>query len=238
MRKTLWFGTVLLGSMTLLGAGMLAAPGPAPIPVTTLISDTVPFGGPTLQLQSDQGGTYVNNALDVTSVITTAPGLTHRAGDFVMETGTGKKAPRRLFISFADPVAGSPANHFPAGLYAGFLKANCDLQGVDLRTLKSGAVVSCPLAIGFTGPDGQAYALHMNPGPTTDNDIVQFPETNFATITCTGSSNGTCTTFTIDPSGVNNGAPANVARLVLGQGNVPTSTIGDYYLSFEITVMR
>lgn len=250
MRKTGWLGTTLLGSFALLSTVVLAKPS-SPIPVTTMVEDLALSVAPSLQLQSDQRGTYVNGASGVISVITTAPGYTHRAGDFYMDTGTAGKSPRLIYINFSQPtptggnLTGGQANVFPAGLYAGFLKANCDLTGVDLRTLPAQTngvptVVTCPFDISFT-VSRATYILAMNPG-ITPSGAVQFPETNNAQITCMAGGTGVCTEFRFDPSGTysanGSNVEANVARLIQADGSIVTADLGDYYISFEVVVMK
>lgn len=251
MRHTRWFGPALFVSLSLFGAAVLAKPS-TPVPVTTMVEDLALSVAPSLQLQSDQGGTYVNGASSVTSIITTAPGDTHAAGDFFMATGMPRKNPRRLYLNFSQPtpttgnLTGGPANFFPAGLFSdGMLKANCDLAGVNLLTLPAttnGAptAVTCPLAIGFSA-NGSLYSVHMNPGITPSGNVL-FPETDYVKLTCMAGGAGVCTEFRLDPNSTYtiNGSTvsANVARLCAGQDTVPTTCFGDYYFSFEVLVMR
>jgi hypothetical protein len=250
MRQMRWFGPMLLGSIALFSAAASAAKPSSPIPVTTLVEDVQ--GALTFQLQSDQAGTYVNGASSVTSIITTAPGDTHAAGDYYMATGSQKRNPRQIYLNFSQPtptggnLSGGQPNIFKAGLFPdGILKVNCDLDGVDLRTLPAQTngvptVVTCPLAISFNAGGG-AYTLHMNPGITPAGSVL-FPETDYVKITCMAGGSGVCTEFRLDPNGTynvnGNAVAANVARLVPGEDTVPTTSLGDYYFSFEIVVMR
>ena len=251
MRRTQRFGTALAVTCAVLGAVLVAKPS-SPIPVTSLIQDLAAGVSPSLQIQSDQKGTYVNGVDSVLSIITTAPGYTHAAGDWYLDAPGGKRTPRLFKLDFSQPtptegnLTGGQPNIFPAGLYSGYLKANCDLTGVNLLTLPAqtnggATVVTCPLAVVFTS-NGTLYSVHMNPGITTTG-AVEFPETNYMQVTCIYPSTGTCSQFRFDPSGTYTpvGGPtrqANVVRLVPGDGENPVSNLGDYYMSFEIVVMR
>jgi hypothetical protein len=81
----------------------------------------------------------------------------------------------------------------------------------------------------------------MNPGITPAGSVL-FPETDYVKITCMAGGSGVCTEFRLDPNGTynvnGNAVAANVARLVPGEDTVPTTSLGDYYFSFEIVVMR
>lgn len=227
------------------GAGLRAKPA-TPVPVTSELSDFDSGVAPSLQIQSDQKGTYANGT-QALSVITTAPGDAHAAGDWVLDT-TLKRSSRRIYLNFGQPIPGSAPNGgdppaLPSGLYTASIKANCDLEGTNLLTMTASSVATCPVAIVFT-LSGATYSLHMNPGVTT-NGIVQWPETNDAKVTCVFPTSGTapCSEWKFEPSAsytTTGGAIAegSRAKLLLGTANDNGVDQGDYNFSFLFLVMK
>jgi hypothetical protein len=103
-----------------------------------------------------------------------------------------------------------------------------------------GSTLLSVLAVAFTY-GGQSYAIRMNSGG-------EFPETDYALITCTGvvdpanPSTSECNGWRIEPSVTQlDGQKKNVAKLVrlyTVKRQQVTEDLGDFYMSFSMSFAK
>ena len=225
------------------------APGPntanagsGDVPVTAIVADADAAIAPSLQIRSDGLGPYTNSN-SLTSVL-------QPIGAWVLDSYNPRRATRRLYLDFGQPIAGSgPSGGAPIAVPSALYKlraiSKCHLLGTSFQTLAPGASMPCPLHIAFDY-SGSSYAVQMNPGPSSGDPEGNAPETNYAAITCVAPSSGAgpCTGWTVTPSGsyvdtegtTRSGNVAKLLKYVTSKGKTVATNQGDFYFSFQIGV--
>jgi hypothetical protein len=199
--------------------------------VTTTIADAI--GGYPTRLGSDLQGSYVNST-QVTSIVQAA------TGDWELTTYYGAKftpSSRSVFFDLSEPVSSSnPPPPMTAGYVQSHLIAKCHLVNVGFLQIPAGTTVQCPGAFRFEAPNGLWYRLSLQP----DN----FPEVTRMNVTCLTADRTGCRTWNIGPASTivtgTDPNPKGVQQLVQIDPNTDAviATLGDYYVSFAITVSR
>jgi hypothetical protein len=202
--------------------------------VTSVISDD-----PAFQIKSDGHGPYKNsNTLesDIQSGTT---------GDWVLDSSTPSGGTRTVYLDFSRPIAGSgPNGGAPVAIASGFYRfhmiSKCHLDGNSYVSIAPGQTVQCPLLVSQLAVGTRLYSVLMNPGVTSGG--ASWPETNYTNVTCT-STTGPCASWTLTPSGIVDGMPANVAVLfetvtTTSRGKTTTSYVkdGDFLMSYKIDI--
>lgn len=215
----------LTGSLNLIGAGAARD-----TPVTTTIADA--SSGLPLRVQSDRKGSYVNTK-QVQSVIQ------GQTGDWSLTTYSGAQftpSTRTVFFDLTEPVDPTTTAPFMAGYLQSHLIAKCHMVNQDLRKLPVGGTTQCPGSFRFQAPDGLWYRLSFQP--------ANFPEVNYMQVTCNAADASGCKLWVISPSGTaltgTDPNPKNVNRLVQidPKSEAIIGDVGDFYISFSITVAR
>jgi hypothetical protein len=214
------------------GAATAAKPS-SDTAVTTTIADSM--NGVALHVRSDGAGPYLNSSPTQSLIL----GVT---GDWEITTYTiGHKGdipgPRSVFFDLTEPVApGNPPPPFQAALQQAHLIAKCSVAGVNVLKIAAGTTVSCPGDFRFDLANGSAYRLSYSPG--------NFPEVNRFAITCQTADSKGCNHWTLATDGTaltgGDPNPKGVQQLVQidpGSGDI-IATLGDYYISFFITLTR
>ena len=228
--------SALLAVSLVLGLDAAAKPS-ADIPVTTTIADA--SGGYDFRIKSDLynvDGTYVNTSQVASRIV----GPT---GEWVLTTyykkGGNFSTPsnRSVFIDLTEPVSsGNPLPPFAVAYVQSSLMTACSRVGRHLPQIPVGATVQCPGHFRFQGTNGLWYRLAFN----NDN----YPEVNPLNVTCSAADAGGCRNWTIRPSGTtltgSDPNPKNVAKLLqIDPGTTEAiADLGDYYVSFSITIAR
>ncbi len=213
--------------------------GSSDMTVTSVVADADASIAPMLQLRSDGLGAYQNSS-SLSSII-------QGIGAWVLDVKTPRNATRQVYLDFSQPVAGSGPNGgapiaLPSGLYQVRIISKCNAYGTTMQDLAPGGTTICPLHIAFDH-DGVGYALQMNP-QSGDAD-GSYAETEPARITCVtpASGAGSCTGWTLTPTGVlpDGTGLGNVAKLLRYQtskGKTTKVEQGDFLFSFAIAVTR
>jgi len=208
---------------------------PQDVPVTVSIDGLGVNTLPTLRVQSDLLGSYVNS--------TSGQSIIQPIGDWVLDVLNVSSSPQRtILIDLRDPVPGSapgggaPINPFGATGYqmvrARFI-AQCSATGTGFLDMQVGTPYFCPMALAFKDSSGQQHRLAQNP--------TNYSETNWIQVRCLavdGSSK--CNQWKIEPSVIQGGESKNVAKLIQvpSKPNKPEVDLGDFYLSFSINLTR
>jgi len=200
------------------------------IPVTTTIADFQ--NASPLRVGSDGLGAYVTTR-QVTSEI---QGPT---GDWIMVTYSGPRftpSNRTVFFDLTEPASpNNPAPPFLTSVVQSQLIATCHKVNIAFLQIPVGTTVQCPGAFRFQAPNGLWYRLGFQP----DN----FPEVQRMNVTCNAADSGGCKLWTITPSGTTlttDPNPKNLNKLLqIDPGSdAVLADLGDYYISFSITVAR
>lgn len=216
------------------GAGLVGgidarAGGQRDTSVTTTIADMQ--NGYLLRVESDLQGSYVNGKL-VGSVI-------QGGGDWALDTSSnpGRTSARTVFFDLTEPVSSTnPLPPFQTAYVESHLIAKCHLVNIGFLQIPAGTTVQCPGSFRFLAPNGLTYRLGFQP----DN----YPEVNRMNVTCNAADSGGCKLWTIWPSGTTVTAtdplPKNRNKLLqIDPGtDAAIADLGDYYISFFITVAR
>jgi hypothetical protein len=207
-------------------ATVTASPGGRDIPVTTTLADVQ--NGSALRVQSDRNGAYVDTK-QVDSLIQAT------TGDWTL-TALAARSSRTVFFDLREPVGtGNPTPPITVGYLPAHLIAKCHEVGVGFLNIPAGASIQCPGAFRFEAPDGNSYRLAFSP--------ANYPEVDPIQVTCQKADAGGCKLWTLAPSGtILTGTDANrknVAKLlqINSFGDI-LADLGDYYVSFAITVAR
>jgi len=232
-RKTIVTGAIGSLALVLSAAGaahLAAAPTPRDVPVITTIADSL--GGYQPRIESDLKGPYVNTS-QVQSVV-------QGIGDWTLTTYYGRNATassRSVFFDLTEPVdTTNPPPPMTAGYVQAHLIAKCHLVNVGFLQIPAGTTVQCPGAFRFQAPNGLWYRLSFQP----DN----FPHVERMNVTCTSADSAGCKTWTIKPSGTTltgtDPNPKNRNKLVQidSRNDTVIADLGDYYISFSISVSR
>jgi len=211
-----------------------AAKAPSDLPVTTTIADF--GGGYPLRVGSDSLGSYVQTS-EVASMIV---GTT---GDWVLTTYYRNKgnlftpSNRSVLIDLTEPVTpGNPPPPFSLTNVQSSLMTACTRVGIHLPQIPVGTTALCPGHFRFEAANGLWYRLAMN----NDN----YPEVNPMKVTCNAADAGGCRNWTLRPSGTTltgtDPNPKSVAKLLqIDPGTTEAiADLGDYYVSFSITLAR
>lgn len=241
MARRLRLAALLAVVLAMAGTFSVSAAGrkSSNIPVTTTIADVGP-SSVQLRVGSDAKGAYPGADTKVTSVIwRNMQGSGWSLTTYYSSRGTLKGSSRSVWFDLTEPtsVDNPPAPIPSPGAYLqAHLVAKCDLVGVDMLTIPTGVSAACPGSFRFQAASGLWYRLSFQP----DN----FPQVDRMKVTCTGSDNTGCKVWTISPDGTHlTGAdpnPKNLSRLLQidPTGNILDDTLGDYYISFSMTVAR
>ena len=202
------------------------------LPVTSVIDglgvDTIP----TLRVQSDLSGAYLNS----TSLQSIIQGI----GDWELDMLNFDSNPqRRVLIDLRDPVPGSgpngsnPTAPFDYHLVRARFLTQCP-SGISMLNMLPNNVFSCPMVLGFDDPSGQRYRLAQYP--------ANYSETNAVSVSCLAINpvSGRCNQWKLVPSVTQlDGELKNRAKLlkITTQHNQQIDQdMGDFYLSFSIHV--
>lgn len=228
-----------LGLSSLFSVTVSGGKAPGRVPVTTTIADSQ--DGAALRVGSDTEGAYVTTYVRKQVALDSSIVRYQTGTDWMLTTYYGLNhtpSSRRVFFDLSEPAApGNPAPPFLSGYAQAHLIAKCRLVDVDLYQMAPGNIVDCPGSFRFQdAQDGAWYRFSFQP----DN----FPQVNRLRVTCLSSDAGGCKVWTITPgSTVVTGSdpnPKSLNKLLLIDGGTEAilEDLGDYYLSFKITVAR
>jgi hypothetical protein len=198
--------------------------------VTTTIADSQ--NGNPFRVESDLKGSYVNTKL-IQSLIQGSP------GDWILTTYGPNSAPsnRTVFFDLTEPVSSSnPVPPFETAYVQSHLIAKCHLVNVGFLQIPAGTTVQCPGSFRFQAPNGLWYRLGFQPN--------NYPGVNPMNVTCNTADAGGCKLWTITPSGTTltgtDPNPKNINKLLQidPKTDAAIADLGDYYISFSITVAR
>lgn len=251
MRRKRIFITILVACLSgsfLLAAKNAASQKVSDLVVTSTIKDyqdvTDNTGVPQrlwMQIRSDGADGY-KNSKSVQSIIQGT------AGDWVLDTNYATSSTRSIFLDFSKPISGSgtnggaPAPPFTAALVKARIISKCHEAGNSMFTMASGQTVTCPLVAAFF-VGSSFYRIHMTP----HGDVYPYPETDHATITCTGTNPSfKCNQWRVEPNGINGGCltvdcsvrqnVVKLAKVVTVKGKETEVNQGDFYMAFSITI--
>jgi len=192
--------------------------------------DTVP----TMRLQSDQLGPYVNASTVLSHI--------QSSGDWELITNSASTPTRTILFDFRDaipnsapgranPTAPFPYQTMPARLICKGGAYLTDMQGM----YGVGTTGNCALSPSFRHTDGSTYRIDMG--------TPSFTGTQPALITCLRvDSANKCNQWRIEPSAVQaNGERKNIGRLMKTTPAKPKdihTSLGDFYFSFTIDVTK
>jgi hypothetical protein len=210
---------------------------PSPdVPVTVVIDGLGVDQLPTLRVQSDQLGAYVNS--------TSGESIIQAIGDWELDMINFNSTPqRKILLDLRDAIAGSgpnggdPINPFGAAGYqivrARFI-SKCIQNGISFLNMQTGTPYLCPLALAFQDSGGVQYRLNLNP--------VNYSSTNWLQVTCINTdSTGKCRQWKVEPSIIQpDGERKSVAKLIkpTTRPRDPELDYGDFYLSFTIHITK
>lgn len=232
----------LVAMVSVWAGGNVAAGKPAGGSTTTLvnsaISDFDSGVAPTLQIQSDQAGTYFPSATLKSEFINTG-------GTWAIDSYYVTGATRTIWLDFSEEIPGSgPGGGAPVSPPSGYYKARigseCFRVGNSFLTLPAGQTMQCPMNVHFDY-GGKTYDLHMAASNTN------FPETESANITCIVPTSGSdpCSQWRLWPSGtyvpVEGARQANVANLSYEtsvKGRLTYVKQGNFHVSFSILIVK
>ena len=208
-----------------------------PLPDTGVTTSLVGFGVdtfPTMRLQSDQLGPYVNSSSVLSHI--------QSSGDFELITNSASTPTRKVLFDFRDPIPGSapgglnPTPPFPFQMMPARFICKGGAHATDMQTMYGvGTIGYCALSPSFRFPDGTAYRIDMGT-PT-------FPGTQPALITCVRvDSTNKCNQWRIEASQIQaDGERKNLGRLMMTTPAKPKdihASVGDFYFSFTIDVVK
>lgn len=223
-----------------IGFGLSVAAGPPAknVAVTSIVLDYAADIAPSLNILSDGLGSYVPASNLVSQI--------QAIGDWELDARNPRNATRKIHFDFSQPIAGSapgggnPTNP-PSGTYTFRAIAKCSLYGNSLLGFSAGATKTCPLHVGVDY-GGSAWAFVMDPYTAANGP---FPETNYATVTCIYPTSGSsaCSQWKFTPSGTYTAADGsvkyrNVAKLLENPTSNNPIDHGDFYVSFEILILK
>jgi len=212
---------------------------PTTTPVMSLVSDFDSGVAPSLQIQSDQLGTYVSSS-------TLKSELQNSGGAWAVDSYYVRGATRRVVLNFTRPIAGTgPGGGAPeappSGAYLVRMGSDCYRDNLNYLTLLPGQSIVCRMNIHFDY-GGKTYDLHM--ARTNPN----FAETDSAKVTCIFPTSGTgpCSQWRLSPSGQytepdGTTVQANVANLsevTTVKGRTTWVKQGNFLVSFSIIVAK
>ena len=242
-----WVVLAMAGGFGLAATGnkvWAAGKPPGDVKVTVEIADFVVDSlgnNVALRVASDGLGLYPGDP-NVTSQITpNSLGSFWSLTTYYSSRNTLKASTRRVWFDLTEPVPGQnptpPAPPVSVGLLQASLIANCYQDGVDLLTMGQNAVAYCRGLFRFQAPNGTWYRLAFQPQNYTETDKMQ--------VSCTASSGGACSRWTISPNTVNprftiDATPKSLVRLVEidSAGSVLNDALGNYYVSFSMKIAR
>ena len=233
------FRTSLVISGFLLATSLFPPPVQAgkPLQDTVVTTSFVGFGVdtvPTMRLQSDQLGPYVNTSTVLSHI--------QSSGDYELITNSASSPTRTVLFDFRDPIPNSApggANPTPPFQYQTMPARFICKGGAYLTDMQEmygvGTTGNCALSPSFHLADGTTYRIDMGT-PT-------FPGTQPALITCVRvDSANKCNQWRIEPSGVQaDGERKNIGRLMKTTPAKPRdihTSVGDFYFSFTIDVIK
>lgn len=234
MPKTNFRSIVALVVMSLLS---MPAQAGKPLEDTRVTSSFVGFGVdtvPTMRLQSDQLGAYVNTSTVLSHI--------QSSGDWELVTNSASTPTRTILFDFRDPIPNSapgganPTAPFPYQMVPARLICKGGAYATDMQEMYGvGTIGYCALSPSFRHADGSRYRIDMGT-PT-------FPGTQPALITCLRvDSANKCNQWRVEPSGVQaNGERKNLGRLMKTTPAKPKdiqTSVGDFYFSFTIDVTK
>ena len=227
--------TLVLVPAVILAVTLEAAPPAgknAPIPVTVMLADSQ--NGFPLRVGSDTQGPYLDTSKALNAEI-------HRYSDgtdWMLTTYYGIRntpSSRSVFFDLTEQVTSGVPPIAAASVQA-HLIAKCRLAFVDLLTLATGASADCPGSFRFQAPSGKWYRFSFQP----DN----FPGVDRLRLTCLARDAAGCKTWTVTPATdrVTSADPnpkglQTLLEIENGSDDI-LAVLGDYYLSFHITVTR
>jgi hypothetical protein len=197
--------------------------------VTTTIADSQ--NGSPFRVESDLKGSYVNTKL--------IQSLIQSSTDWTLTTYGPNFSPsnRTVFFDLTEPVSsGNPVPPFENAYVQSHLIAKCHLVNVEFLQIPVGTTVQCPGGFRFQAPNGFSYRLSFEPN--------NYPGVNPMNVTCNTADSGGCNLWTIAPSGTTltgtDPNPKNVNKLLQidPKTDAAIADLGDYYISFSITVAR
>jgi hypothetical protein len=226
--------------MTLLVvASLLATPARAgrrlqDTPVTTSFIGLGADSVPTMRLQSDLLGSYVNTSTVLSHI--------QGSGDYELITNSASTPTRTVLFDFRDPIPNSApggTNPTPPFQYQTMPARFICKGGAYLTDMQEMYGVSttgnCALSPSFHLADGTTYRIDMGT-PT-------FPGTQPALITCVRVDPANkCNQWRIEPSIVQaDGERKNIGRLMKTTPAKPKDihvSVGDFYFSFTIDITK
>jgi hypothetical protein len=217
-----------LACVGLAGAIDVRAASPGSTLVTATIANTQ--NGYLLRVESDSQGNYVTTKLTSSSI---------SGGDWILDTSSNpaRTSMRTVFFDLTEPVSPTnPPPPFQTAYVQSHLLSACSKVNLSFLQIPAGTTVQCPGAFRFLAPNGLTYRLGFQPN--------NYPEVNPMNVTCNAADSGGCKLWTIWPSGTTVTAtdplPKNRNKLLqIDPGSdVVLADLGDYYISFLITLAR
>jgi hypothetical protein len=218
------------------GVALIQTPANAGRPTSTAVRTTIAdaLNSYPLRIASDSKGTYAPGKV-LSSTIDTL-------GDWSLTTYATAAtkitaSDRTVFFDLTEPA--SPDNPIPpitAAYLQAHLIAKCHLVDVHFLNIPAGMTVQCPGTFRFLAPNGNWYRFSFQP--------ENFPEVDRLSVTCEAADSGGCKLWTIASSGTTRTGtdpnPKSLNRLVQidSGGNTILADLGNYYLSFSLTVAR
>jgi hypothetical protein len=213
----------------------LAAPRTS-YPVRVTIAD-VQAEHPLL-VQSDGLGDYEPGQIPQSSIELYKNGYTDWLFTTYVISARGKVTPSNRNVLFNLNEAVSPDN-VPSPIGAEYLQAHlkvaCTDVNVNMLRIPPGGTVVCPGGFRFLARDGRWFRLAMSP--------MNFSDVNPVHVTCVSADSTGCRTWSITPSSTvttgDDPNPKNVVKLLRVDANgIVLEQLGNYYLSFAITLRR
>jgi hypothetical protein len=208
------------------------------ISVTTEVIDLDPSGNP-YTISSDGGGSYLNGADGVTSILTANTYNCVPTGDWQFNKpfsvkGKTTYSSRRMGVSLntsdaivpGDPHYTAPANppFWGTQVLRSYAEVKCSLVYVSMMTMAPNTAVTCPTIFAVYTASDQKYAL------SPAYSFNHYPEVTDAQVSCNSADLAGCNDWFIEPIG----SLQAVGRLVTeGDAND-----GDFYMRFKFHVTR
>ena len=201
-----------------------------PIAATTTLADSL--NGFQLRVRSDGGGAYTNTS-PTQSIVDFGQGNNWMMTTYTLGRRGTTAGPRTVYFDLSEPVsAGNPPPPIQPGPQQAHLVTKCDMLAIALNT-----TAPCTGDFRFDPTSTTAYRLSFAPN--------NYPEVNPFNVTCRAADSLGCSQWTLATSGTTStGAdpnPKGVQRLVqidpLTEA-ILNSNLGDYYISFSISISR
>jgi hypothetical protein len=194
------------------------------INVTSIVYDTDTTGN-ALLLRSDDNGSSAQ------ATYTAVDGVTSSVASDLWDLDLRNQTVRTVYVSFSEPVAGSPASPIPTGFYSARVMTRCYDANNNISSLfgiPNGSTNNrCSLRVGI--PIGKVnYVFVMAP---------IYAGTGYANVTCTAANSTGCSAWHIEPNMDSvdfSGNVPTVANLYTQSKSGALTLIGSYHNTYRI----